>query len=210
VTQAYVTEDNMNPVGCFLGCCVVWYGRSLLTFQRCLLPPSSGRWHIWNVGKQLPDYTAQQPRTQPSSYSPPWEPQISQYESRFFPSSRQWQRNIYNCIISVWNYLVRIRNFRISHNIYPKHIPHSVWSLLELTARYVIVQIPGTHLCGNNYLCSQIQSMPCLATYSACVITDPELRFYRPFKLPSLELYLCLSPKKKLGSCNCLRWSERH
>jgi hypothetical protein len=31
---------------------------------------------IWNVGKLLPDYTALQPRRQPSSYSPPWEPLI--------------------------------------------------------------------------------------------------------------------------------------
>jgi hypothetical protein len=75
------------------------------TFQRCLLPPSSGRWvnctrgtglryrnrldkvlphrtddesskNLSNVGKLLPDYTALQPRRQPSSYSPPWEPQI--------------------------------------------------------------------------------------------------------------------------------------
>jgi hypothetical protein len=30
---------------------------------------------LWNVGKLLPDYTALQPRRQPSSYSPPWEPQ---------------------------------------------------------------------------------------------------------------------------------------
>jgi hypothetical protein len=31
---------------------------------------------LWNVGKLLPDYTALQPRRQPSLYSPPWEPQI--------------------------------------------------------------------------------------------------------------------------------------
>jgi hypothetical protein len=31
---------------------------------------------LQNVGKLLPDYTALQPRRQPSSYSPPWEPQI--------------------------------------------------------------------------------------------------------------------------------------
>jgi hypothetical protein len=31
---------------------------------------------LWNVGKLLPDYTALQPRRQPSSYSPPWEPHI--------------------------------------------------------------------------------------------------------------------------------------
>jgi hypothetical protein len=56
-----------------------------------VLPPSSGRWvllmithrpddggstDLWNVGKLLPDYTALQPRRQPSSYSPSWEPQI--------------------------------------------------------------------------------------------------------------------------------------
>jgi hypothetical protein len=28
------------------------------------------------VGKLLPDYTALQPRRQPTSYSPPWKPQI--------------------------------------------------------------------------------------------------------------------------------------
>jgi hypothetical protein len=32
--------------------------------------------YLWNVGKLLPDYTALQPIRQPSSYSPPWEPQI--------------------------------------------------------------------------------------------------------------------------------------
>jgi hypothetical protein len=37
------------------------------------VPPSSGRWLI---GKLLPDYTALQPRRQPTSYSPPWKPQI--------------------------------------------------------------------------------------------------------------------------------------
>jgi hypothetical protein len=34
--------------------------------------------HLWNVSKFLPDFTAQEPRRQPSSYSPPWEPEISQ------------------------------------------------------------------------------------------------------------------------------------
>jgi hypothetical protein len=28
---------------CLLGCCAVYSGRRLPTFQRCLLPPSSGR-----------------------------------------------------------------------------------------------------------------------------------------------------------------------
>jgi hypothetical protein len=35
-----------------------------------------GSKHHWNVGKLLPDYTAQQLRIQSSSYLPPWEPQI--------------------------------------------------------------------------------------------------------------------------------------
>jgi hypothetical protein len=32
---------------------------------------------LWNVGKLLPDYTAQHPRRQPSSYSSPWGHEIS-------------------------------------------------------------------------------------------------------------------------------------
>jgi hypothetical protein len=34
-------------------------------------PDDGNSKHPWNVGKLLPDYTAQQPRRQPSSYSPP-------------------------------------------------------------------------------------------------------------------------------------------
>jgi hypothetical protein len=45
----------------FWFCCAVQSGRSLSTFQICLLPPSSG----------------QHARRQTSSYSPPWEPKIS-------------------------------------------------------------------------------------------------------------------------------------
>jgi hypothetical protein len=40
-------------------------------------PDDGGSKYLWNVGKLLPDYTAQEPRTQPSSYSPPWEHEIS-------------------------------------------------------------------------------------------------------------------------------------
>jgi hypothetical protein len=40
-------------------------------------PDDGDRKHLWNVGKLLPDYTAQQPRRQPSSYSPQWEPEIA-------------------------------------------------------------------------------------------------------------------------------------
>jgi hypothetical protein len=52
---------------CLLGCCAMHSGTSLLTFQGCLLPPSSvcpddgGSKHFWNVRKLLLDYRAQEP-----------------------------------------------------------------------------------------------------------------------------------------------------
>jgi hypothetical protein len=39
-------------------------------------PDDGGSKDLWNVGELLPDYTAWQPRRQPSSYSLLWEPQI--------------------------------------------------------------------------------------------------------------------------------------
>jgi hypothetical protein len=39
-------------------------------------PYFEGRRDLVTVGKFLPDYTALQPRRQPSSYSPLWEPQV--------------------------------------------------------------------------------------------------------------------------------------
>jgi hypothetical protein len=74
---------------CLLRRCTVSCGRNIPTFQRRLLPQSSqkrvnhrpddgGSKILWNIGKLTPDYTAQQPRRQPSSYSSPWEPEISQ------------------------------------------------------------------------------------------------------------------------------------
>jgi hypothetical protein len=43
-------------------------------------PDDEGSKHLWNVGKILVDYTAQLPGRQSSSYSPPWEHQISWLE----------------------------------------------------------------------------------------------------------------------------------
>jgi hypothetical protein len=40
-------------------------------------PGDGGSKHIWNVGQFLKDCTAQHLRRQPSSYSSPWEPEIS-------------------------------------------------------------------------------------------------------------------------------------
>jgi hypothetical protein len=54
-------------VDCRTECCVVKSGRHLLTFQKCLLPPSSGR----QVGQFLQDFTAQYPRRSTSSYPSP-------------------------------------------------------------------------------------------------------------------------------------------
>jgi hypothetical protein len=49
---------------------------NLLTHSLTHCPDDGGSKDLWNVGKLLPDYTALQPRRQPSSYSLPWEPQI--------------------------------------------------------------------------------------------------------------------------------------
>jgi hypothetical protein len=54
---------------------VDWYAASIIgamSHRR----DDGGSKDLWNVGKLLPDYTVLQPRTQPSSYSPPREPQI--------------------------------------------------------------------------------------------------------------------------------------
>jgi hypothetical protein len=40
-------------------------------------PDDGGNKHLWNVDQCLPYYTAQHPRRQSSSYSTPWEPEIS-------------------------------------------------------------------------------------------------------------------------------------
>jgi hypothetical protein len=40
------SHGDVYEDGCLLGCCAVYSGRSLPTFQRCLLPPSSGRWRL--------------------------------------------------------------------------------------------------------------------------------------------------------------------
>jgi hypothetical protein len=49
------TAASINMTDCLLGCCTVWSGRILPTFQRCLLPPLSSvvfnlegywRWYI--------------------------------------------------------------------------------------------------------------------------------------------------------------------
>jgi hypothetical protein len=52
-----------------------------------VLPQSSGHpddgssKHLWNSGRLLPGYTALHPRRQPSSYPPPWEPEMSPKKS---------------------------------------------------------------------------------------------------------------------------------
>jgi hypothetical protein len=40
-------------------------------------PDDGNSKHLWNVGIHLPHYTEQYPRKQPSSYSSPWNPEIS-------------------------------------------------------------------------------------------------------------------------------------
>jgi hypothetical protein len=49
-------------------------------------------WCLWNVGKLLPDYTAQQPRRQPYSYSPPRESEISRRNNLHARIKHSWER----------------------------------------------------------------------------------------------------------------------
>jgi hypothetical protein len=65
--------------------------------------------HLWNVGKLLPDYAAQQPTRQPSSYSPPWDPEMSQTSS-FFRCNKLLNN-------APEEYLRRSKHFRIEINI---------------------------------------------------------------------------------------------
>jgi hypothetical protein len=81
VTSQNFLRNLVLKDGCLLDCFATQSGRSLLMFQECLLLPSSGpddggRKHLWNVGKLLLDYTAQQSRRQPSSHFLQWQPQI--------------------------------------------------------------------------------------------------------------------------------------
>jgi hypothetical protein len=89
-------------------------------------PDDGGSKDLWNVDKFLPDYTALQPRRQPSSDSPPWKPQIlkrlmcvhiifnlsltchhTHFSLSFFPNSP------YTCLKILFKQLVTIgKNFR--------------------------------------------------------------------------------------------------
>jgi hypothetical protein len=54
---------------------LLWRGK-IDTLRRVRLDDRGSK-NLWNVGKSLPDYTAQHPRRQSSSYSQPWEREIS-------------------------------------------------------------------------------------------------------------------------------------
>jgi hypothetical protein len=77
--QTYFRRLYGQEVGRLLGCTAVQTGIILSTFLRSVLPPSS----TWNAGKLPPVHTALQPRTQPSSHSSPWEPEITLIWSSF-------------------------------------------------------------------------------------------------------------------------------
>jgi hypothetical protein len=86
-------------------------------------PDNGGSKHLWNVGKLLPDYTAQQTRRQPSSYSPPWEPQIS--------------LNITN-IKFIFFFTSTFISFVSSSSDFPSHYSSSYFLLLQFVVILVI------------------------------------------------------------------------
>jgi hypothetical protein len=90
-------------------------------------PDDGGRKHLWNVGKLLPDCTALQPRRQPSSYSPPWEPQI-QLRWMFLQriqSGKQWFMKSSNLLVQWKTSLVADGNL----------VVHSEWKAASFTSR---------------------------------------------------------------------------
>jgi hypothetical protein len=73
-------------------CCLVELYRYLGPFPSARLthrPDDGGSNDLWNVGITLPDYTVLQPRRQPSSYSPPWKPQILLNECKITYNKRK-------------------------------------------------------------------------------------------------------------------------
>jgi hypothetical protein len=66
--RSHITISTLFSVICNL-----W--RWLSSWMLC--PDDGGSKHLWNVGQFLPDYAAQQPRRQSSSFSLPWEPETS-------------------------------------------------------------------------------------------------------------------------------------
>jgi hypothetical protein len=75
-------------------CCLHHPGRCVSEWVSIHRPDDGGSKDLWNDGKRLPYYTALQPRRQPSSYSPPWEPQILLCTVQSFKSSFEAYRFI--------------------------------------------------------------------------------------------------------------------
>jgi hypothetical protein len=50
-------------------------------------------YHSWNIGQFLPDYMAQHPRRQPSSYLSPWETDISPFNGIFISKQTSFSSN---------------------------------------------------------------------------------------------------------------------
>jgi hypothetical protein len=72
-------------------------------------PNDGGSKDLWNVGKLLPDYMTLQPRRQPSSYSPPWQPEILLSNQIMFAEA-VWERScLYlKCNIDGHNFQLKV------------------------------------------------------------------------------------------------------
>jgi hypothetical protein len=78
---------------------VFWVVAPCSLVVRAMSPDDGGSKDLWNVSKLLPDYTALQPRRQPFSYSPPWEPQIL---LRIRNVKRSQQEEIRGVTLLIW------------------------------------------------------------------------------------------------------------
>jgi hypothetical protein len=94
-------------------------------------PDDGGSKDLWNAGKLLLDYTALQPRRQPSSNSPPWEPQIVQRFLLTVAGYRRFERvhsevireliySTYLKKIIIYQRAWRNREKRMKEHLFPK------------------------------------------------------------------------------------------
>jgi hypothetical protein len=97
--------------------------------------------YLWNVGKLLPDYTAQHSSRQTSSFSPAWQQETSIIYYFLSPRNETDQRDIQ---VSATKHYTRYFKFA-SCLCFPHFIASSVTSLKNTHSRYSSFRCCGSH-----------------------------------------------------------------
>jgi hypothetical protein len=119
----------------FRGPCSGWW---VVTHR----PDDGGSKDLWNVGKLLPDYTALQPRRKPSSYSPPWEPQILLIQL-LFNIVFFWTKPVVQYIVK-WSH--NVQRLGLSPSSGPNRVDFITWRRRQsqILKRRGLVLVDGT------------------------------------------------------------------